>query len=95
VRQSDQALDFIRSVIFPEDYITGCLVALLAHGCVFVETDEHSGEPDFVFGTERGRLEAVEHIMASVPPEDDREIAAPQGARESSEQKIPQERTKR
>jgi hypothetical protein len=71
VRHSDEGLDFIQSVILPEDYITGCLLVLLAHGCVSVEIDKHCGEPDFVFGTVRGRLEALKHIMASLPTEDD------------------------
>jgi hypothetical protein len=76
VRQSKGALDFILSVVFPQDYITGCLVVLLAHGCVSVEIDEDCGEPDFVFGTVRGRLKTVEHLMASVPTEHDLETIA-------------------
>jgi hypothetical protein len=91
VRQSNEALDFIQRVILPVDYVSGCLVALLAHGCVYIEIDEKRGEPDFIFVMVQDRLLAATHIMANLPTEDELETVADKGPTDFQVE-IPQER---
>jgi hypothetical protein len=73
VQRSDNALDYIQRRILPLDYIAGCLLFLVATGCVCVEMKEHRGVTDFVFCRACDQIAMAMHLIEQLPSEHDLE----------------------
>ena len=69
VQRSVAALGYIQRRVLPLDYITGCLLILLAHGCVLVEIKERRGEPDFMFSRVWDRTATAKQLIEELPSE--------------------------